>query len=190
MKIIITTLLILTSFLMSAQKTYLKITKDGHPTYYPPGTKFDLKNPHGYIILKYSETPRVEHIDGNYKLIVSPNWKDEKDIFRLTDGDKVELVPTKDFGKNENSKNVLLNNMNIKVQKEVTDSEKYEGKKNLRLELDNGILFVYEDGEYYAKLDNKYIDIQHKYVIKTNKGILRVSFNPNNGVTWWVFEDN
>ena len=59
---------------MTAQKTYLKIVQDGHATYYPPGTRFQLKNPHGYIILKYSETPRVENIDGDYTLIVSPNW--------------------------------------------------------------------------------------------------------------------
>lgn len=174
---------------MNAQKTYVKITKDNKVIYYPPGTQFDLKNPHGYIILKYSETPRVEEIDGDYKMIISPNWKEGKDIIKLSEGDKVELALTKDFGKDNNQKTVLLNNTRIKVQKEVTDSKKFEGKKNLRLELDNGILFVYEDGEYYAKLDNKYIDIQNKYVIKTKKGILRVSFNPNNGVTWWVFEE-
>lgn len=173
---------------LNAQKTYVKITKDNHVSYYPPGTQFELKNPHGYIILKYSETPRVQEIDGEYKLILSPNWKKGKEVIKLSKGDKVELALTSSFGSTEDQQNILLNTLGIKVQKEVTDSKKYKGKKNLRLELDNGILFVYEDGEYYAKLDNKYIDIRNKYVIKTKKGTLRVSFNPNTGKVWWVFE--
>ncbi len=172
---------------LSAQKTYLKITQNEQSTFYPPGTQFELKNPNGYIVLKYSETPREEHIDGNYQLIVSPTWKKEKDIFKLTLGDKVELVRTGSFSLGKEYKKGVFPLSSVKAEKTITDSQTLASKKNLRLTLDNGLLFVYEDGNYYAKLDSEYIDIQNKYVIKTQKGILRVSFNPDNGVTWWFF---
>lgn len=81
---------------MNAQETYVKVTKGTDVLHYPPGTKFDLKNPHGYIILKYSQTPRVEEIDGDYKLVLNPDSK-KKDIIKLQNGDKVELVLTENF---------------------------------------------------------------------------------------------
>lgn len=189
MKILVTICILFASLTANAQKTFLKITQGGEVVYYPPGTQFDLKNPHGYIILKYSETPRVEKIDGNYKLIVSPNWKSKNDVFKLTQGDQVELVLNKNFGKVKRSpKAIYINQNQIVAHKDLTDSEKFPGKKNLVFTLSNGIKFVYEDGKYYAKLRTKYVDIKGKYVIETRKGILRLSFNPNNGVVWWVFE--
>ena len=54
--------------------------------------------------------------------------------------------------------------------------------------LSNGIEFSYVDGKYNATLNNKYLDIKGKYVIDSKLGILKISFNPNNGETWWVFE--
>jgi hypothetical protein len=133
----------------------------------------------------------LEEIKGNYTLVVSPNWKEEKDIFQLTKGDQVELVLNRNFGKVKQSpKAIYINQNKIVAHKKLTDSKKFLGKKNLVFTLNNGIKFVYEDGEYYAKLRKKQVDIQGKYVIKTKKGILRLSFNPNNGVVWWVFESS
>lgn len=189
MKKVLTLFILMISTSIFAQKTYVKITKGEEVMYYPPGTRFELKNPHGYIILKYSQTSRVETIDGNYQLILHPSWRTTPEIIRLTKGDKVELEKTANFGKvKKNPKEIYINQNEIIAEKHLTDSKKFEGKKNLVFELSNGIKFKYQDGEYYAKYRGKKVDILGKYVIPTKKGTLKLSFNPNNGVVWWIFE--
>lgn len=96
MKTLITSMLLFLTMTIYAQETYIKVNKGADVIYYPPGTKFDLKNPHGYIILKYSQTPRVEEIDGYYEMVLNPNSK-KKDIIKLQKGDKVALILTENF---------------------------------------------------------------------------------------------
>jgi hypothetical protein len=190
MKKIITLLIMLASFAMQAQKTYVKITQDNKTVSYPPGTQFELKNPHGYIVLKYSQTPRVQTIDGDYELILHPDYRTEKEVVKLKKGDKVELVLSHYSEKTDPGNHYgYLDQSAILADKQVTDSPKQKGKKNLTLKLNNGIKFVYEDGNYYAKLRKKYVDVQGKYLIETDLGTLKVSFNPDSGVVWWIFEE-
>lgn len=189
MKTLITSIIILLTLSVSAQKTYVKITKGKEVIYYPPGTHFDLKNPHGYIILKYSETPRVEKIEADYKLVLYPNWREGEEIIELTKGDQVELALTKDWGKvKRDPKSIYIKERVVVSHKKLTDSEKFEGKKNLEFELSNGIKFVYKDKKYYATYRGKDINIKNKYIITTKVGTLKLSFNSSNGVVWWVFE--
>ena len=189
MKTIVFIVFLASSFCLNAQKTYLKIYKDNssdNVIMYPPGTKFELRNPQNYIILKNNETPSVHKINGDYTLTVYPNYKKDKDVYKLTKG-KVELALTKDFGKRQN-KFIRIDKNAITAHKKVTDSEVYEGEKNLEFELSNGITFSYKDGKYYAKLKDDYLNIKHKYIIESKLGTLKLSFNSSTGTLWWYFE--
>tara|TARA_R110001632_G_scaffold43376_1_gene109949 strand:- start:100494 stop:101081 length:588 start_codon:yes stop_codon:yes gene_type:complete len=191
MKTIITTIILLLSIGINAQNTYLKIHKDDtleNTISYPPGTEFELRNEHNYIILKDNKTPRIFEIDGNYKLIVFPSYKTEKDVYELTKGAKVELRLTKKFEKPANENIFYIDENSLKSEKKVTDSTIKKGKKNLVFKMSNGIKFQYTDGTYFATYYDEYIDVVGKYVIKTKTGTLKLSFNPNNGETWWVFQ--
>ncbi len=192
MKTLFITLLIGCSLICNAQKTYLAIYESDsldNVIMYPPGTQFELRNPHNYIVMKYSETPRTVQIDGNYKLLVFPEYQSHSDVYHLTEG-RVELAPTIYFGKSDKSlKSIYLNKDELKAHKKLTDSEKKPGRKNLRFELSNGIIFNYKDGNYYAKLKHTYLNIQGKYLIESEIGTLKLSFNPETGKVWWIFEE-
>lgn len=189
----LTTLLASLCFVMFgySQNTYLKITKSDKANdyeMYPPGTKFELKNAHGYIIFKNSDEPGIIEIDEDYTLYVYPSWKNDADVFKLTDG-KVEKILTSGYSKTQ-LKEYSIKSNGVSAEYTVKDSEALEGKKNLKFKLSNGITFEYNDGKYRAYLNEEenYINIDGNYLVESDSGILKLSFNPNTGVVWWVFE--
>jgi hypothetical protein len=192
----LTTLLACVLIAMTAysQKTYLKITKSNKADdyeMYPPDTKFELKTKEGYIIFKNSDDPGSIEIKEKYTLYVYPSWKDDTDIFVLTEG-KVEKILTSSDSKSDHNKAYSMQSNGVAAHFKVTDSKVLDGKKNLEFRLSNGISFQYNDGKYLAYLNKKenYLNIESKYLITSELGTLKLSFNPNNGVVWWVFEKN
>ncbi|WP_299123818.1 hypothetical protein [uncultured Winogradskyella sp.] len=189
----LTTLIVCIGIAMAgySQKTYLKITKSKKANdyeMYPPGTKFELKNEQGYIVFKNSDQPGIIEIDEDYTLYIYPTWKEDADIFELTEG-KVEKILADSYSEEDSDDHSIKSN-GISANYTVSDSKEREGKKNLEFKLSNGITFIYEDDKYRAYLNEKhnYIRIEGKYLIQSEIGTLKVSFNPNNGVVWWVFE--
>jgi len=172
-----------------AQNTYLKITqKDTLSISYPPETKFELKNKHGYIILKNNNTPRIFKIEENYTLLVYPSYKSEIDVFELTTG-KIELIKAKYYKKGKFNL-VTYQSNNETAEFTISDSESIKNSKNLHFKLSNGMTFKYTDGKYnaYLNTEENYLNIEGKYYIESKLGVLKISFNPNNGEIWWVFE--
>lgn len=182
---------LITLHISNAQKTYLKIKKSENANdyvTYPPETAFELKNEHGYIIMKYTKTPRVVKIGGNYKLTVYPSWNKKGDVYHLTSG-QVESVSTNNSGQEPYRYNISIDKDDVTAHIKVSDSETLPGKKNLYLELSNGISFTYTNGKYYAQLKDKYLDVKSTYIVQSKLGTLKLSFNPENGKVWWVFDD-
>jgi hypothetical protein len=190
-KIFTLTLILTLAWIGNAQKTYLKITNSeiGEDVImYPPGTEFELKTKEGYIIFKNSGDEGVIDITEKHTLYVYPSWKDSTDVFVLTDG-KVEKVLTSTYqDSHEHSDTNKLKNNGITASSKVTDSKTLEGKKNIEFKLSNGITFNYTDGLYSATLGDKNLTVKNKYLIYSDLGILKLSFNPSNGEVWWVFE--
>lgn len=191
MKTFVTSLILMVSLINNAQNTYIKFKVDDKESkyiMYPPGTKFEVKTKEGYIQMKNSENPYKLYIESEgFRLYVYPTYKSEKDVYHLEKGASLELVLTKHF-KDNDSNNLNYNHNSLTGLKKITDSKSLESKKNLYFKLSNGIEFSYVDGKYNATLNNKYLDIKGKYVINSKLGTLKISFNPNNGETWWVFE--
>jgi len=191
MKIIITLACLILSVSGFAQKTYLKISrskKTNDYVMYPPGTKFELKNKHGYIVFKNSDKPGKIEINENYTLYVFPDWKSDTDVYKLTEG-KIEKILTSTYS-NTQLKEASIKTHEVIAEYSVRDSKKLKDKKNLKFELSNGITFEYNDGKYKAYLhqEENYIDIEGKYLITSDLGTLKLSFNQKNGQVWWVFE--
>ncbi len=63
----------------------------------------------------------------------------------------------------------------------VTDS-------NVVMEFSNGIVFTYADGKCNASLNGTYADVKGKYLITTEFGLIKISYNPKNREFWWVYE--
>lgn len=185
---------LITAFIMIkgyAQETYLKFTNVAEKTSisYAPNTKFEVTNKHGYIQMKNADSPyKLKIEEEGYVLTVYPTYKKGKDIYSLSKGAVVEriIATENDFFKHSNFHN---SNPKITGTKKVTKSLTKANKYNLEFTLSNGITFTYVDGKYNAKLNNKYLNIYGKYVIKSKLGTLKISFNPRNGETWWVFEE-
>lgn len=187
---IITIVFSIMSITVFAQKTYLKIYKNSALTdliMYPPGTEFELKNEQGYILMKNSEAQRVFEIDGKYKLWVFPSFKKQPEVIYLTEG-KIELALTSEFS-DASSESIKTKSGKVSAKKELIDSKKYKGKRNVIFRLSNGLVFKYMDGKYNATLGNKPLEIEGKYIIKSKLGVLKLSFNPGTGKLWWYFEE-
>lgn len=194
MKTITTYIFLMIVTTIYGQQTYLKVQKDTNPkntVSYPPGTEFELRNQHNYIILKDNKSQRVFPIEGKHTLVVFTSYKKKPEVIHLNTGAKVELVLTKNFTKNfSKSTRVHTDEHGVTATTNITDSKKLIGKKNLFFKLSNGIQFTYKDGKYNAMLNDTYIDIKGKYSIKTKLGKLMLSFNPDDGQIWWLFEKN
>lgn len=174
----------------TAQSTYLKFTNTGKNTSisYAPNTKFEVKNKHGYIQMKNANSPyQLKIEEEGYTLTVYPSYKNGKDIYTLNKGAIIERIIAKD-NTNDYS-NYTISNAKVTSSKKVTKSLVKKNKYNLEFELSNGIRFTYKDGKYTSTLNDKKLDIDGKYVIESKLGTLKISFNPRNGETWWVFEE-
>lgn len=190
MKTLVTLFILTISSFVCAQNLYLKISEEDKTSVsYPPGTAFELKNKHGYIILKSSETPLTFIIDEPYMLTVFPSYKNEKDVYKLNKG-KIELVSNKTYMNHIKHEKQKFHSKGVTGEKNITNSKTIEDNKNIVFNLSNGITFQYKDGKYNAYLNDpeNYLNIQGKYVIESELGTLKISFNPRNGETWWVFD--
>ncbi|KOY50798.1 hypothetical protein [Polaribacter dokdonensis] len=193
MKTLVTTLIILISIVSNAQSTYLKFKVDDKESkyiMYPPGTKFEVVSKEGYIQMKNTNNPyKLEIENEGFKLYAYPNYKTEKDVYHLEKGAYLELVLSKPYN---NHKSKISNNKNkstnITAKKTVTNSKNKKGRKNLVLKFTNGITFKYTDGKIEATLNDKDIYVEGKYVLYCKLGVAKISFNPKNGETWWVFD--
>lgn len=121
---------------------------------------------------------------------IFPTYKTETDIYVLEKG-SLEIIERDNFShpKKEKSSVEKTNHSNsIAATKTVTDSKIKKGRKNLVLKFTNGIEFSYIDGKTSATLNGKEIYIEGNYLVYCKLGVAKISFNPKNGETWWVFD--
>ncbi len=179
----------LTALCGFSQKTYLSIYETDardNVIMYPPGTPFELRDAENNLIFTEKNYEGEFKIKGEYTLSVSPSWKVEKDIFRLTEG-SIVVELTEDYYKYEQNKSYGTSH-GITVNKTLIESSLNPGMKNVKLSFSNGIVFTYTDGKAKATLNGKALKIKYKYMIYSDTGITKLSFNPKTGVVWWVFE--
>lgn len=172
-----------------SQKTFLMIYKSDHKDdviSYPPGTPFELRDADDNLIFTEKNFEGEFKIKFPHTLFISPSWKKEKDIFKLTEGFVVVELTEDYFRYSDN--NVPESSHGVTVNKTLIRSGLGKDTKNVKLEFSNGIIFTYIDGKAAATLKGKPLKVENKYLIYSELGIIRVSYNPKSGTVWWVFE--
>ncbi|MEM6271398.1 MAG: hypothetical protein AAF998_18325 [Bacteroidota bacterium] len=76
----------------------------------------------------------------------------------------------------------------IRAKKSLRPSTQRDNAYNVTLTFDNGLVFTYEDGAVEASMDRKPLEIQGKYIIVTPDGTAKISFDPESGELWYVFD--
>lgn len=194
MKTLVTISLILSALLSQAQNGFLTIYPNEDLTtqvMFPPGTPFELKTADGLLVFSDKSELGSFEIQGKHVLTVYPTWKETTDVFQLDTGGRLLLRPplTVSYDKDKDRDTGWSSFSNgITVEKTLIPSEKFEGKQNVELTFSNGVVFTYYDGNYKATLNGKSLRIESKYLIYSELGVHKLSFNPSNGKVYWVFE--
>ncbi|WP_422107951.1 hypothetical protein [Winogradskyella sp.] len=201
LKLSLLVIAIIISSIANAQSRYLKITlseETSENVSFPPGTKFDLKNGNDELVYSNEDSTNEFIITEKHKLTVYPNWKASPDVFHITNG-KVEQIDTKRFGvrsmpkkEKRKSKTYIYKSdkytKGLNMKKTLEVSEVNPELYNATFEFSNGIVATYKDGEFTAKLDGEALIVGYKYFIYSEFGVIKLSFRPSNGETWWIFE--
>ncbi|WGD34993.1 hypothetical protein [Olleya sp. YS] len=207
---VMTLIFLLVSNLAFSQNDYLKITRSNNNDdfiKYPPGTTFKLKDEKGKVVYSDTSSNREFIIDKSYTLTVFPPYKKSYNTYKLTEG-KLEIKNNKEYfvalkkhkkksktSQNNKSKNDSQDNNSevtytggISMKKTLLPSAEKLNTYNATFEFSNGIKASYKDGKMMATLDGKTLKIENKYLIYSDYGLIKLSYNPNNGETWWVFD--
>lgn len=171
------------SNILIGNNTYLRIITTNDDVSYPPNTRFELFDSTNTLIASDKTFEGQFEINGNYKLVIYPNWKENQDIYHLNSGilrmeTNTEYMQA--ISKQDHSSQVIFT-------KTIYKSEK-NNEFNLTLSGSNGLEFKYIDGISTATYHQEDLKIIGKYVIECQEGKLKVSFNSKTKETWWVFQ--
>lgn len=176
---------------------------DQKVSYYPEGTTYQI-----WLTKKDSE-PNISNsmvtYEGDMHLSIFPKYRKHKaDKFDIK-GKRLRIFKTAETAfnagfagewnyldkkdKGSSIQNNEAQSGKITLNKKLTASKINDGTYNATLTFSNGIVFKYFDGKFNAKLNGEYINIKNRYIIETDKGTLKFSYNPKTGKVWWIYEN-
>ncbi len=146
-------------------------------------------------------------------------WSDEPDTYELSSGTLVmeesdyeyDGSNPYDFGRFKKGQNSIRSNKDedYVTSKKGKTSGAWKGTSNglvmtqtrffdydnktgydTSIEFNNDVVFYYRDGKAEAWQYGKSLKMEGKYLIYTNLGIIKLSYNPQNKEIWYVFEKN
>lgn len=179
--------------------------------FYPAGTSYEVRNTSGQLSLPTEAFDGTLSFEGSVFLIVFPSYRKRPDEFQIGKGlrlyttvkaaivagyaakgnDEAIWVGDGMFVKSQSHHVIEIdrNHERISGIKELIESDNRAGKFNVRLQLSNGIRFVYIDGEVRAYLHKKRLTVEEGYIIPSEIGTLKVYFDPDDGEMYWIFEE-
>lgn len=187
MKTIAFTLLSFLFLTVSAESHYLQIKYKSENVSYPPNTLFELYDDSGKLIYTQDNLPDSFTFNESHKLVLHPTYKSEEDVYVLKAATLLRKVANLNH-QSKSYKNHRYTSNSVSAQKEVMESNTRKGSYNLTLSFENGLIFNYTDGKTDAFLDDEKLKVVGNYIIDSKLGRFKISFRPNNGETWWVFE--
>ncbi|SHH41501.1 hypothetical protein [Winogradskyella jejuensis] len=205
MKVLASIALLMLMNLTFGQNDYLKITKSDKENdfiKYPPGSRFELTDTNNNIVYSDKSSEKEFIINQTYKLTVYPTYKNTSNIYYLSEG-KIEIKSNaeyfkaikehstrkknkQDYGYYEYDKSNFTNGLTMKktLHKSSSNPKIY----NATFEFNNGITMTYIDGEMTAEQNGEPLKIEGNYIIYTKSGVIKLSYRPTNGETWWFFK--
>jgi len=190
MKLYITVFLLGIGTIGLAQDAYLTIVQGDRvqdQVSYPPGSTFFVYDANQNQLFSDQESPKTFTINQPVILIVNPTYKNNPDTLALNQGSLIySNAPRYKFKSNPTV--IGHNSQGVTVKKTLSNSENFYGLNNVVLVFSNGVIFTYQDQSVTATLNGKPLKIEGKYLIYSDLGIHKVSFNPHTGKVYWVFE--
>lgn len=170
----------------------LQIKTEGTDISYPPNTKFELYDSNNILIYTQEDLPQQYEITSLHRLVLHPSWRETEETYRLEKATLVLNYFDAEYWMGsadqlQTDQPEKSHSDYITAAKTLSKSLLNENKYNLTLTFNNGLIFSYVDGQTEAIWEDKPIEIQGRYVIKSELGTYKISFNPANGETWWVF---
>lgn len=190
MKLYFTAVLLLIGTITDAQNAYLTIVQGDRvqdQVSYPPGSTFAVYNTNQDQLFNTLNAPKTFTINQPLTLIVNPTYKSTADTLALSSGSLIYSNAPR-YGTHSKLTVIGHNSHGVTVNKTLTNSENFYGLNNVVLEFSNGVIFTYNDQTVFATLNGKSLKIEGKYLIYSNLGVHKVSFNPHTGKVYWVFE--
>jgi hypothetical protein len=133
-------------------------------------------------------------IKGEQQVILDVSWSDEPKSMTLQD----TYIQLKQETANKKTVN---NEIPVDLNKEAKSLEEasrvrlsfksityIDGYYNAIMKFSNGITFKYIDGRVSIDQNGKSLPYEKKYVVETNDGIFKLSYDPLDAETWFVFE--
>ncbi|MEM6722106.1 MAG: hypothetical protein AAF611_22450 [Bacteroidota bacterium] len=172
--------------------SYLRIEIPQKTISYPPGTPFLAKDTQGNTVLSLYDLKQVGtfEITIPITLFVYVSWSDSPDVYQLKSGTlslqkaktyKKQLDQTQKTTSKKSHENVYL------IKKQYFSYDEATGY-DVNLEFSNGISFLYRDGKAKAWKNGEALTIKKKYIIETDEGDLKLSYNPKTQKIWWIFD--
>lgn len=180
---------------------------------YPAGTTYKVLGENGQPIPPAQQDKGALAYEArNFQLLVYPSYRPDKaDEYSFADKRLRVFETPRDakrqgYAKNWQEGEIVLNHgednkyvsrpygvetayeKSAQLQKKIVlASEERPGQYNLKLYFKNGVEFHYQDGEATASLNGKPLIVEGKYIVHSDMGTAKISFNPETGKTWWVF---
>ncbi|MEM9888275.1 MAG: hypothetical protein AAF849_20445 [Bacteroidota bacterium] len=162
---------------------------------YPESTTYEITDQASKKASAIQEEKGMVYEKGVYKITVFPTYKESPDHYEIAaeqihvlrienHNDPIELhqkvEATFDYGRYNGA---------VKIDKLLVKSKQYPDEYNCIVSLSNGIVFSYIDRKVAATLGDKILSIEGKYIIDSELGVAKISFNPKDGQVWYVFEE-
>lgn len=210
-------LLWLPAFLLAGDSVTFVIndlsTDDEKVIVYPAGTTYKVLGENGQPLPPAQrEKGALTYEAGSFQLLVYPSYRPDKaDDYafankRLRVFETPQDAKRQGYAKNWQENEIVINHgkdnkyisrpyglekkykKGAELRKKIVlASEERPGQYNLKLYFKNGLEFHYKDGEVTASLNGKPLIVEGKYIVHTDQGTAKISFNPETGKTWWVF---
>ena len=188
----------------AAETSYLKIKLDDQKEIsYPPGIGFVAQDADGNTVLSPEEleTIKVYEVQMPITLFVFTTWNDEPDVYEISSGTLSLGVTDRDYNpdtkytyrrtkKGETYGKSTMTSNGVSMTRARYFANDAKTGYNTSIEFSNDVVFYYRDGAVSAWQNGKDLEITGNYLIKTNEGIIKLSYNPSNKDVWWVFDKN
>lgn len=177
---------------------------------YPEGTTYEVLNDAQEEQEPAEQSGKAKIFKGKgLLLVVYPSYRPDKPDRIPVNGDQLyafeDATAAQEFGYSQGwQKGVIKKNSHEQLEsrplgiekryrettlerKVVFQSEQRPGQYNLKMYFRNGLEFHYLDGKATASLNGSPQIVEGNYIVHTDLGTAKISFNPEDGQVYWIF---
>lgn len=183
---------------LHAQDYFTIVVKNDSVTYnYPENSIIEVIGSTGKkSIVKKDEALTLK---GDYKLSITVPWRTDPENI-TSDGGMLEIfvlpksssraIIEKPWSRSEHYPEKKHTEKPSLTRKELTKSDTLQDAFNILVVFSNSLAVKYEDGVIRAWQNGDEIILENPFIIETSEGLLKFSFDSQNGEFWYVFNES